>query len=315
MSVDTAPLFEPLTVRGKTLRNRIVMPPMVVLRGLTKPQGIEWYRRHAEGGVGLVIVESTPVTRFGQDLTADDLRPLVQAVHDAGALAAIQLFPHAYDHRAAPADLSQDDIDALLEAYRAAAAICAEAGFDGVEPHGAHGFLLNQFFSPAQNRRSDDYGGDLEGRMRMALDICAITRQGLGKEPLLFYRHTPVAEGFYGIHDSLTLAAELVKLGVDILDISPAGDDAPGDLAEPFTRCGVPVIAVGRLDRVERALEVLNQRRAHLVAVARGLIADPDWPRKVREGRFADIVQCTYCDEKCFGNLRAGLPVDCTQWA
>ena len=110
------------------------------------------------------------------------------------------------------------------------------------------------------------------------------------------------------------MAERLVDARVDILDISPSSIDAPGDRAEPFKRFGVPVIAVNELDQVERALEVLNQGRADLVAVARGLIADPDWPIKVREGRFDEIVRCIRCDVKCFGNLRKGIPIECTQW-
>jgi 2,4-dienoyl-CoA reductase-like NADH-dependent reductase (Old Yellow Enzyme family) len=96
--------------------------------------------------------------------------------------------------------------------------------------------------------------------------------------------------------------------------MSPSSIDAPGDRAAPFKRFGVPVIAVNELDQVERALEVLNQGRADLVAVGRGLIADPDWPIKVREGRFDEIVKCIRCDIKCFGNLREGIPIECTQW-
>ena len=106
----------------------------------------------------------------------------------------------------------------------------------------------------------------------------------------------------------------MVKAGVDILDISPASAERPGDRAAPFKKLGVPVIAVNELDEIERALEVLNEGRADLVAVGRGLIADPDWPTKVREGRFDDIVACIRCDEGCFGNLREGIPIECTQW-
>jgi len=130
---------------------------------------------------------------------------------------------------------------------------------------------------------------------------------------LLLYRHTPVGEG-YGIEESLVLAQALVAAGVDILDISPASIEQPGDRAAPFKSLGVPIIAVNQLDRVERALEVLNQERADLVAIGRGLIADPDWPNKVQSGRFDEIIQCTYCDVKCFGNLDKGIPVECTQW-
>ncbi|HPD15488.1 MAG TPA: NADH:flavin oxidoreductase [Planctomycetota bacterium] len=313
-AVDTHALFQPLTVKGKTLRNRLVMPPMVVLRSLTGADGVEWYGRHARGGVALVIVEATSVNRFGTELTPETLRPLVDAIHAGGALAAIQLFPVTFGKPVHPARLKREEIHAIIAAYRAAAGICAQAGFDGVEPHGAHGYLLNLFFSPERNIRKDEFGGSLENRMRLALEISRAAREGIGPDRLLLYRHTPVGDG-YGIEESVALAEQLVKAGVDILDISPSSIEAPGDRAAPFRRFGVPVITVNGLDRVERAVEALEQGRADLVAVGRGLIADPDWPIKVREGRLAEIVRCTYCDEMCFGNLRKGIPIACTQWA
>ncbi|MBN1583844.1 MAG: NAD-dependent epimerase/dehydratase family protein [Anaerolineae bacterium] len=310
---DITPLFEPLQVKGKTLPNRIVMPPMVGMRPITSPEGIEWYGRHASGGVGLVIVEATSVNRFGTELTAQTLKPLVEAIHRGGALAAIQLFPITFGRKMAPDELSQDEIKDTIAGYEKAARICLQAGFDGIEPHGAHGYLLNQFFSPEQNERMDDYGGSLENRMRLAVQIVDAVRPICGDNMLLLYRHTPVGKG-YGIQESQVLAERLVGAGVDILDISPSSIDAPGDRAAPFKGFGVPVIAVNELDKAERALEVLNQGRADLVAVARGLIADPDWPIKVREGHFDEIVECIRCDVKCFGNLRKGIPIECTQW-
>ena len=314
MALDVSPLFEPLTVKGRELRNRLVMPPMVVLRGLTTPDAVEWYGRRARGGVGLVIVEAVAVNRFGSELTADNLRPLVEAIHDGGALAAVQLFPQAFGQVVSPADLERGQLDEIIAGYRVAADICVQAGLDGLEPHGAHGYLLNQFFSPVQNQRTDEFGGSPENRMRMALRIVEATREGGGPDALLLYRHTPVGEG-YGIGESLAFAAELVRAGVDILDISPASAEAPADRAAPFKALGVPVIAVNEMDVVERALEALNEGRCDLVAIGRGLIADPDWPTKVREGRFGEIVECVRCNEKCFGNLRKGIPIECTQWA
>ena len=313
MPLDVSPLFQPLTIKGKVLRNRIVMPPMVVLRGLTTEDGVAWYGEHAKGGVGLVIVEATAVDHFGSELTANSLKPLVSAIHEGGALAAIQLFPTTRGWTIHPAALDRVGIERMLTAYEQAARICVDAGFDGVEPHGAHGYLLNQFLSPVQNRRRDEFGGTLENRMRMALQIVAATRQGLGQDRILLYRHTPVGKG-YGLEDSLALAERLVAAGVDVLDISPASEAAPADRAAPFRRFGVPVVAVNEMDNVERALEALNQGRADLIAIGRGLIADPRWPNKVKEGRFQEIIKCVKCDSKCFGNLDKNIPVECAQW-
>ncbi len=312
--VNVDPLFMPLTVKTKTFRNRIVMPPMVQKRPITSPEGVAWYARRAQGGVALVIVEATGVNGFGDTLTVETLMPLVEAVHAAGALIAVQLFPVTFGRSITPAEVTRKEMDEIFANYQTAAEVCAAADFDGVEPHGAHGYLINQFFSPVQNQREDAWNGDLEGRMRFALRIVE-TLQPIcaAHDMLLLYRHTPEGKG-YGIEESLVLAEALVGAGVDVLDLSPSSIDAPGDRAAPFMELGVPCIAVNNLDVVERALDVLNEGRADLVAIARGLIADPDWPIKVREGRLDDIVECIKCNAKCFGNLRKGIPVECTQW-
>lgn len=310
---DAKPLFTSLTVAGHTLPNRLVMAPMVVNRGVATADGREWYGRRAHGGLGLVIVEATDSVDFGGELTGDTLRLLVEAIHAGGALAAIQIFPGRRGQPTLPADLSADDVQTLIAAYRTAAQICARAGFDGIEPHGAHGYLLNQFFSPVQNQRRDAYGGDQAGRMRLALQIVETIRPiADGANMLVLYRHTPVGQG-YGIGESLDLARALIKVGVDILDISPASDAAPGDRAAPFMGLGVPVVAVNQLDLLPRALEVMDDKRADLIAIGRALIADPDWARKVREGRPEEIVVCTRCGQ-CSADLRQGIAVGCPEW-
>jgi len=310
---DVKALFEPLQVKSKVLRNRIVMPPMVVNRGVITPESQEWYGRRAEGGVGMVIVESTSVVRFGLDYHAENLQPLVQSIHNSGALAAIQLYPGMIGQPDSPTQMTTEQIEQLVAQFRVAVKICAEAGFDGVEPHGAHGFLLNQFFSPIQNKRTDEYGDTLEGLMRLALSIVkTIHDVAENKDMLILYRHTPIGAG-YDIEESLILAEELVKAGLDILDVSPASDSTPADNAAPFMKFGIPIIAVNEMDNVQRACGALREKRAALIAVGRGLIADPDWANKVCEGRMDEIVECIHCNE-CFNDLSKGIPVGCTQW-
>lgn len=307
---EIALLFEPLEVRGRCLPNRIVMPPMVVNRGIDTPEAIAWYGEHARGGVGLVIVEATGVAGFANRYTADGLRPLATAIQEAGALAAIQLFPGTRGQHVTPGEMDRAAIDALIGDYAEAARICAEAGFDGVEVHGAHGFLLNQFFSATQNTRTDAYGATLNGRMLLAVQIVRAIRAVLPDDRLLLYRHTPVGPG-YGIEESLTLARALVDAGVDILDLSPSSIEAPGDRSAPFRILGVPVIAVNGLDDVSRAVEVLREGRADLVAVGRGLIADAFWPERIRAG--LDPAPCAHCD-RCHRDLDCGEPVRCARW-
>lgn len=288
---------------------------MVTCRQVTAPDGIQWYRRMAAGGAGCVIVEALRIHQFGKAFTADALRPLAEAIRGEGAVAVVQLFLAPQPGRQTPADFSPAELDEVVTGFVRAATECRRAGFEGVEPHGAHGFLLNQFFSPARNTRRDEYGGDTPaGRMRLGLRIVEAVRAALDEEGLLFYRHTPQQGDDYPVADSVAFARRLEKAGLDVLDVSPASAAEPADLAAPFKEAlTIPVIAVNSMSRHDRAVTALREHRADLVAIGRGLIADPDWPRKTREGRLDEIIACLECDEGCFGNLRRGEPVECVQ--
>ena len=221
MQPQHAILFEPLQVRKWTLRNRVVCPPMVTNRDIVSDDGIEWYRRIARGGAALVIVESTRTTKFEDGtLNAKNLSRLAEAIKREGAVAAIQLFMAPVDGRNSPDELTKSDIRLSIERFRKAALICKEAGFDGVEPHGAHGFLLNQFFSRRTNHRTDEYGGSLENRMRLGLQIVQAIREAVGDDMLILYRHTPKEYEGYTVDESVEFAKRLEEAGVDILDLS-----------------------------------------------------------------------------------------------
>ena len=317
-------LFEPMDVRGKTFRNRIVMPPMVTVRNILTDEGRAWYVERARGGVALVIVEATPLGLLVDD-SLPALRLLVDAVHAEGAMVAIQLFTNGqpepgtvfFEDPLDPHDLTRKQFTGLMDHFARAAKVCRRAGFDGVEPHGAHGYYLMRCFSTHHNQRTDEYGGAVDNRMRTAVEVCRKIRDAVGDDTLLLYRHTPVeeVEAGYGLADSIRLAVALVAEGVDILDISPSHGERDGEYSEAVRLAAHgPVIARGGLDEPDRALSMLANSRADLIAVGRGLIADAEWPNKVREGRLDEIVKCIRCDEKCFGNLKKRIPIACTQW-
>ena len=319
-----AELFEPFTIKGFTLRNRIVMPPMVTVRNILGEDGRQWYREHAEGGVGLVIVEATPLGLLAEE-SVPALGELVDAVHGAGALIAVQLYSNGnpapesvfFEKAHDPHELTREQLVGLTDHFARAATVCRQAGFDGVEPHGAHGYFLTRCFSPLCNKRDDDYGGTLEGRMRMAVEVCRKVRAAIGDEMLLLFRHTPVEEedGGYTLDDTIQLMHALVAEGVDVLDISPSHAERDGVYSEAVRReTGRPVIARGEMDEPDRAVAMLTHGWADLVAVGRGLIADAQWPNKVRAGRLDDIVKCVRCNEMCFGHLTKRIPIACTQW-
>ena len=306
-------IFTPFDIGNLTLRNRVVAPPMVQCRPITSPEGIAWYRRLAAGGAGLVIVEATGMTGFGSELTVETLSPLVKAAHDEGAAIAIQLFPIPFGSAVDLNSMPVDQIEAIIEQYAVAAEICRDAGFDGVEPHGAHGYLLNQFFMPDVNKRTDDFGGSLENRCRFAARIVERIKAATGDDLLIFYRHTPVGAA-YGVEESLELARRLVEAGAGVLDISPAFGDEPADLAAPFKAAfDVPVIAVGSMNDTEMAVEALSASRCDLIAVGRQLIADAQWPNKLSDGREDDVTFCVDCNG-CFDDIAAPTPVTCRAW-
>jgi 2,4-dienoyl-CoA reductase-like NADH-dependent reductase (Old Yellow Enzyme family) len=316
-------LFSPLHVGSIQLRNRIVLPPMKTNMDLAGAQALAYYRVRAEGGAGLVIVEATPLDQFEDGSLEAGLPGLTSAIHEAGAAAVVQLFhpgriggervaPSAVDDTRAA---TMEEVAAIPGRFADAAAKCQQAGFEGAEVHGAHDFFLNRFFSPTHNQRTDEYGGSLENRMRLGLECARAVRRACGSDFLVLYRHTAVAD--YPLEDSLAFAEELERAGVDVIDISPStSQEGPehADLAAATkSRVSCPVIAVGGMEDPEAAEAVLAEGKADLVAVGRALIADPDLPRRIMAGRRGEIIECVKCNDKCFGNLEAGVPIGCSQ--
>jgi 2,4-dienoyl-CoA reductase (NADPH2) len=283
-----------------------------------------WYVVRAKGGVSLIIRGGTNAEQLADSSFTDKLKRTVDAVHELGAAIAAQIAfwgrttsrkDNNYPVMMTPNDPTEEEIIKIVNLYAKAAVECRRIGFDGVEPHGAHGFFLNQFFSPVINTRTDRFGGSLENRMEMGLHIVRAIRDSVDDDCIILYRHTPRGKG-YSLKDSQLFAKELEKAGLDILDVSPSRSSlkAPyADMAYALKKVvTIPVIAVGSFGRDPQAAEnVLKKRWADLVAIGRGLIADSELPNKLRDGR--PIIECQECDEKCYGNLGRHEPIGCAQ--
>jgi len=322
-------LFSPIDIRGLKLKNRIVMPPMASYTGTEEgyitPETSQYYRARAAGGVGLIIIEHTYVLPSGRrhrrqlglvsDAHAGLLRPLVDEVHRHGAVAVIQL-THAGAKATAdvigqtpiapsavkassdePAAVAMDahQIDQVIEAFVACARRAADAGFDGVELHGAHGYLLNQFMSPVTNSRTDEYGDGPEGRLRLPLRVIHAVREAVGPELIIMYR-LGADDGLPGgitPEDALEIAPRLVDAGVDVIDVSgglrgyqPFEWKGEGFFADISGRvkavCGAPVIVTGGIKSPAAADSIIRQSKADLVGIGRALLKDPNWTAHAR---------------------------------
>jgi 2,4-dienoyl-CoA reductase-like NADH-dependent reductase (Old Yellow Enzyme family) len=332
-----ARLFDPFIIRGIELRNRIVFAPVVTNFGLRKEQALKYFAERARGGAGLIIVHAIPVDLFLDADWARRLGSLVKAVQGEGGKIAIQLWhgndlngqPVAPFARGACRPITREEILRVVDKFATAAGRCREVGFDGAEVHGAHGYFVQQFFSPLTNQRDDDYGGSMEKRMRFSLELIGAMRKAAGEKFLLLFRHSAV-EGVPGgatVEESARLARALETQGLDVMDISAGGGtgdnlsiseaSAPegthAELAGRIkTSVSIPVIAVGRIQTRSIAERILEEGKADLVALARQLLADPFWPKKLQEGRDGEVVLCTYCNS-CTLRMRAGKPIVCPQ--
>ncbi len=359
-------LFSPVRIGNLEIRNRVAMTPMGV--GLAAVGGgvnddiIAFYEARARGGIGLIVSEICRVmdgagagepcqiaARSGADIQG--LGRMVDAVRKYGARMFIQLHhPGRQGHievggeqpvsasavenpltGEAPRALTIPEIGKIQQAFVGGARIAQMAGADGVELHGAHGYLINSFLSPYLNRRDDRYGGSFENRLRFLLEILAGIRAACGKGFPLGVRLS--AEEFLGdqgndLAATCRIAVELEKAGVDFLDISCTIPDSPKFTAciEPGTveqgwkkymaaeikkHVKVPIIAVANIKEPEVAEAMLAEGCCDLVGVARGHLADPEWCRKAKAGKPETIRKCIGC-LVCFDEIEHARHVKCS---
>ena len=325
------PLLQSLSVGQVTLANRLVMPPMATSKA--NPDGrvsralLDYYDEKSSGGyVPLIIVEHSyikPEGKAGQGQlsVADDavitgLRELAEVLHKNGSKGIIQMNhagsaakeevictkpvgPSAVAHPrggAIPRELTPEEIGELVTAFAAAASRAKAAGFDGVEIHSAHGYLLNQFYSPLTNRRTDEYGGELLNRIRLHLHVIAAIRAAVGEDFLVLLRlgASDYTAGGTTVEDSQIAAGEFERAGVDILDISGgfcsysvpglSGQGYFAPLSEAVKQfISIPVILTGGVTEAEAADRLLAERKADLIGVGRAILNDSGWARRAVE--------------------------------
>ncbi|MBT2730984.1 NADH-dependent flavin oxidoreductase [Bacillus sp. ISL-75] len=361
-------LFAPFTFKnGITIKNRVVMAPMTTWSSnddyTVSDEEVEYYKKRVNG-VGLVITGCTHVQPNGIGFTHEfaayddqfipSLRKLADAAKSGGAPALLQIFhagnkalpsltPNgevvsssaveteatAFAPSVLPRELSNDEILEVIRAFGETTRRAIEAGFDGVEVHGAHGFLLQNFFSPFFNRREDEWGGSLENRLRLPLAVIQEMKNVIknhATKPFIFgYRISPEEQGGYGMEDAYELIDRLVEQDLDYIHVSL--DDVsskPRGIEDGKTRLElivehvngrVPVMAAGSMVTADDVASALD-KGISLTAVGHTLIMNPDWVEKVQNGKETEIktaiktsqVSELELPEKLWGIIQASGP-------
>ncbi|MEK4851717.1 NADH:flavin oxidoreductase [Paenibacillus sp. FSL H7-0756] len=356
--MNVAALFEPFEYGGLSLRNRVVMAPMTRVHspgGVPGPEVAAYYRRRAEGGVGLIITEGTAIDHpaavshqdipnFHGEAALEGWAQVVREVHAAGGKIMPQLWhvgmarsigegPNASALPIGPSGLNlageqvtepmtKSEIQAIVSAFAKAAKAAKAIGFDGIELHGAHGYLIDQFFWEKTNRRTDEYGGDLEARTTFAVEVIDACRRAVGPDFPIILRFSQWKAGAYDAklaetpEDLARFLAPLSNAGVDIFHCSTRRFWEPEFAGSELNLAGwtkkitgKPAITVGSVgldsaftsavtekdqdDNIDRLLERLERAEFDLVAVGRALISDPAWPAKVQAGKPDEIIPFT----------------------
>ena len=358
-------LFSEIHIGDVSLKNRIVMPAMAtnfLTDGAVSTRMIDYFVERARGGAGLIIAEAAAVQappggklarhhlNISEDRFIPSLKALTAAVHLHGAKIAVQLShlgrqihsgflgeqPVAPSpipcpvSREVPRELTIVEIEEIIEAFVQAARRARDAGFDLVELHGCHGYLIGQFFAQRSNSRTDKYGGDARGRSRFAREIIRGIKDELGASFPVIVRINgdDCMPGGANLKDMQDIAPLLVEAGADALHVS-AGvyGSAVATVAPMFEKPGcfvdlaacikeavsVPVITVGRITDPHMAEAILKTGKADLIALGRTLLADPAWPQKARTGETEDICHCVGCNQGCIDRINASMMTGITE--
>ncbi|MBY0148906.1 NAD(P)/FAD-dependent oxidoreductase [Neobacillus niacini] len=352
-------LFSKGRIGSLELKNRVVMTAMGT--GFANQDGtpseriVKYYEERAKGGVGLIVTE---VTRVNDDhgvagtgqlaVTKDEhiepLRKFVDIIHQYGTKLFLQLHHPGRQNATAliggqpvvapsaipcgvmqqeTRELRTEEVEGLVKDFVNGARIAKAAGVDGIELHGAHGYLINQFLSPYTNKRSDKYGGSFENRLRFLEEIILGIREECGDYPLMVRltvdEFLPNGEGIQ-LAEGVRMVQHLEKLGIDAIDVSSGIYETMNTIVEPTSypqgwrthlsqavksAVSIPVVAANVIRKPEFAEELLASGTIDFIGIGRGLLADPEWVKKIEEGRECDIRNCISCLH-CFESIFAG---------
>jgi len=357
-------LFTPLQIGTTTVRNRILSTAHLTGIGSRGAGGmggggilpdalIAYWASKAKGGIGLIVTQVHPIHHSaGGDVFSFPgavvaFRKAADGVHEHGAKLVAQLWHPGNQGGSAmrnpwapsvvpalegwypPHEMTVEEIKEVIAGYAHGAAVVREAGLDGAEIHGAHGYLITQFLSPLTNRRTDEYGGSLEKRTRFACEIIDAVRTAVGPDFTVGMRISgdEFIEGGYTLDDMLKMVPLFTKdHKLDYLSVS-AGTyrSAPTIIAPMYYPLGfnvylaaavkaivdIPIFCIGRINDPVVAEEILANNQADMIGMTRANICDPELPNKAREGRLEDIRKCMGCNEGCWGRLDSGQSVTC----
>ncbi len=365
MSAQYTYLFSPIRVGSLTLRNRVVFPAHLTNfaeNGLPTERQAYYYAERAKGGAGLIITEEHSVhpTDFAYEKLIHAFNPevipgyrrITEMVHRYGAHIFAQINHNGgqasgiYSRlpvwapspvadplfREVPKEMEPEEIGQVVAGYAKVATHVREGGFDGAELQGSHSSLIRQFLSPHANRRTDEYGGNLENRMRFLREVIAAVRRAVGRDFCLGVRlcGDELIEGGLQLEETVEAARQLAAEGqVDYLNTSIGTAThtlymvegsmhvPPGYglyIASAIRRVvGVPVIGVSRIKDPLQAERALAEGHADLIGMVRAQIADPEFARKSREGRAEDIRLCLSCNQECIGRMGLNLRLGCIE--
>ncbi len=355
-------LFQPIFINSLHLKNRLILPTLdpgfAGVGGHVNQRLIDYFTRRAKGGVSFILVGpavfdplgvgGTFEYRIDREEILSGLARLAEAIHRFGVPVGLQLYhagrqanPELIEgtpvapspipcpvRKSTPRALSIPEIEGIVERYGVYARKVKGMGFDALEIHGSHGYLIAEFLSPWANSRDDSYGGDLENRTRFPREVMREVRRNVGNEFPIFYRiageeHVP---GGLTPEETPLIAKHLEAAGADVINVSAGNYRTAEWIVPPMTlppgcnvppakaikqKVSIPVSVAGRINTPELAEQILRKGGVDIIAMARALVADPDLPLKAREGNLSEIRRCIACSV-CIDRLFQEKDILCT---